>query len=63
MFATLYADLPTFTALLDHGADINAHDDEGATSLMWALSDVGKARALVERGAEVNARSAHGRTP
>src|SRR5215218_9072708 len=34
MFATLYADLATFTVLLDHGADINAHDDEGATALM-----------------------------
>ena len=63
MFATLYADMPTFTALLDHGADINAHDDEGATPLMWAISDLAKARALVGRGADVNARSAHGRTP
>ena len=63
MFATLYADMATFTVLLDHGADINAHDDEGATPLMWAISDVAKARTLIERGAEVNARSAHGRTP
>jgi ankyrin repeat protein len=63
MFATLYADMATFIALLDHGADINAHDDEGATPLMWAISDVAKARTLVERGADVNARSAHGRTP
>jgi ankyrin repeat protein len=63
MFATLYADLATFTVLLDRGADINAHDDEGATPLMWATSDAVKARTLVERGADVNARSAHGRTP
>jgi len=63
MFAALYADLATFTVLLDHGADINAHDDEGATPLMWAISDVAKARTLIERGADVNARSAHGRTP
>lgn len=63
MFATLYADLATFTVLLDRGADINAHDDEGTTPLMWAIADLAKARTLVERGAEVNARSAHGRTP
>ena len=63
MFATLYADMATFTALLNQGADINAHDDEGATPLMWAISHVAKARILVERGADVNARSAHGRTP
>ena len=46
MFATLYADMATFTALLNQGADINAHDDEGATPLMWAISDVAKARML-----------------
>jgi ankyrin repeat protein len=63
MFATLYADMATFTALFGLGADINAHDDEGATPLMWAISNAAKARALVERGADVNARSAHGRTP
>ena len=63
MFAALYADTATLTALLEHGADINAHDDEGATALMWSISDIAKARTLVERGAEVNARSAHGRTP
>lgn len=63
MFATLYADMATFTALLSRGADINAHDDEGATALMWSIFDVAKARMLVDRGAQVNARSAHGRTP
>jgi ankyrin repeat protein len=63
MFATLYADLATFSALLDHGADINAHDDGGATPLIWAISDSAKARTLIERGADVNARSATGRTP
>jgi ankyrin repeat protein len=63
MFAALYADAATFTALLDRGADINAHDDAGATALMWAISDPEKARILIERGADVNARSVQGRTP
>jgi len=62
MFAALYADLATVNDLLGRGADINAHDDEGATPLMWAIGDAAKARALIERGANVNARSTHGRT-
>ncbi|MEP6783516.1 MAG: ankyrin repeat domain-containing protein [Acidobacteriota bacterium] len=62
MFATLYADLATFTDPLGRGADVNAHDDEGATPLMWAIADAAKARVLIERGADVNARSTHGRT-
>jgi ankyrin repeat protein len=63
MYAVLHADAATVRELLDRGANPNARNDAGATSLMWAVSDVDKARALIEHGADVNARSDDGRTP
>jgi ankyrin repeat protein len=48
--------------LLDKGADVNARSAAGATALMWAATDLAKARLLIERGADVNAASESGRT-
>jgi ankyrin repeat protein len=47
--------------LLDHGADVNAKDGTGRTTLMWAAySDYVPAetvKLLIDRGADVNAKS------
>lgn len=63
MYAALYGDLASIRLMLDKGADVNAHNQAGGTSLMWALDDLEKARLLIEHGADVNARSDNGRTP
>jgi ankyrin repeat protein len=49
MSAVLYGDTASVGALLDGGADVNAHNDAGATALMWAVTDLEKTRRLVER--------------
>ncbi len=51
-------------SLLDHGADINARDDEGRTPLMTALSigHLAVAEALVDRGADVTISDNNGNT-
>lgn len=48
--------LPLVRALLDHGADVNARNEQGTTALMSAAADnyFGTATLLLERGAEVN---------
>ena len=51
--------------LLDHGAAIEAHDDQGYTALMYA-SNAGQdeaVRVLLARGADPNARDRQGSTP
>jgi ankyrin repeat protein len=52
--------------LLDHGADLNAKDDEGRTMLMLVAASqampLKSIEALIARGADVNATSAHGET-
>lgn len=63
MAAALYGDAPLVKTVLDAGADPNAANDAGVTPLMWAVSDIDKARMLVEAGADVRARSVDGRTP
>src|SRR5262249_25816280 len=63
MYAVLYGSADDVKRLLDAGADPKAHNDAGATALMWATDDFQKVRLLVERGAEGNARADDGRPP
>ena len=60
------ADAKSVRVLLDHGADVNAYDPTGRTSLMYAaISDmipVDVVRLLIERGADVNAKSKHSKS-
>jgi ankyrin repeat protein len=49
--------------LLDQGADVNATDHFGNTSLHLAMRYPEVVRLLLERGAQVNARNAFGDTP
>src|SRR5579884_1262590 len=63
MYATLYGDLASIRLILDKGADVNAHNQSGATALMWAVDDLEKTRVLIEHGADVNVRSDNRRTP
>ena len=62
MYAALYGDRESVRLVLDKGADVNAHNQAGATALMWAVDDLQKTRLLIERGADVNARSDNQRT-
>ena len=63
MFAALYGNTASVATLIQRGADVNAANDDGATALMWGVTDLEKARLLVEAGANVNAASADARTP
>lgn len=63
MYAVLYADVPTLERLLKEGVDVNKRNDDGATALMWAATDLDKTRLLVAHGADVSARSSDMRTP
>jgi ankyrin repeat protein len=48
--------------LLEHGAGVNLTSTNGATALMWSVTDIEKVRLLLARGANVNAASNRGRT-
>jgi len=63
MYAALYGDLASVRQLIDHGADVNASNDAGATALMWAIDDLDKVRLLLDHGADPNAMSVDSRTP
>ena len=63
MFAALYGNAHDVQLLLDAGADANAHNDAGATALLWAIDDAERTRVLLEYGADPNARSEDGQTP
>lgn len=63
MQAAMYGDAALLGYLLDHGAEVNATNDDGATALMRAAGDYDKVNVLLERGAKVDAKSALGRTP
>ena len=63
MYAALDGDPASVRLMLDKGANVNAHNQAGATALMWAVDNLEKTRLLIERGADVNARSDDRRTP
>lgn len=51
-------------ALLDHGADIDAHDDKGWTPLIFAVARkrIDVVAKLIDRGADMDARNSDGYT-
>ncbi|MEO6259824.1 MAG: ankyrin repeat domain-containing protein [Thermoanaerobaculia bacterium] len=52
--------------LIEHGANVNAKDQNGSTPLLLAASQCGQTallKALLKAGADVNARAAGGATP
>ncbi len=51
----VYGDAALAKALLDNGADVNAADLDGVTSLIWAVRDDAIAGLLIDRGANINA--------
>lgn len=63
-FADNEVELHALEALLDHGADINAQDDNGNTALMHAVKngEVAAVKLLLERGAKVDIEDKGGST-
>src|SRR5262249_17821282 len=49
--------------LMDHGANVNAVDEDGNTALQVAVQHVGLVRMLISRGASVNTRNVRDNTP
>ncbi len=62
MYTAAVGSVEAMTLLLDHGADVNAANNAGATALMWAATDVDKVRLLLARGANAKVVSQRGRT-
>ncbi|HLK61612.1 MAG TPA: ankyrin repeat domain-containing protein, partial [Chthonomonadaceae bacterium] len=64
MRAAQVGDATISQVLLDHGAVVNAQDDEGKTALMFAAEKgyTPVVRLLLERGASLDARTAEGAT-
>lgn len=58
-------DLPCVVTLLNAGADVNTHDDNGATALHYAATrhDSKLVGLLLESGAALNARDSSGQLP
>jgi ankyrin repeat protein len=63
MHAAAFGNLEIMKILIEKGADVNAHNNAGATALLWCARDPEKARLLVGKGAHVNVQSKQGRTP
>jgi ankyrin repeat protein len=57
MYAAAYASAPDVRLLLEAGADVNAANLFGSTTLMWAAGDPAKVRLLLDGGAAPNARA------
>jgi ankyrin repeat protein len=62
MYAAVAGSLDAMRYLIEKGADVNAHNNLGATALIWSATDLAKVRLLVEHGADVNAATGRGRT-
>jgi ankyrin repeat protein len=54
MRGALFADVEAMRVLVAHGAKASARGGNGASPLLRAVHDLGKARLLLERGAPVN---------
>ena len=63
MYAAEVGSLEAMTALVDHGAVVNAQNAFGSTALMWSVPDPKKVRLLLDHGADVNKTAKSGRTP
>lgn len=63
MRAAIYADADLMQVLVEHGADVNHANHDGATALMYSSGDLAKVRLLLDKGAKVDAKSRLGRTP
>jgi len=63
MHAAAYGSPEAVKLLVDHGADVNAHNQFDATALIWGANDPAKASMLIAKGADVNAKTLQGRTP
>jgi len=63
--AVAAGDIPKLRMLLDQGAEINARNKEGETTLMVAALEgrTDMVRFLIEKGADLNARDGVGATP
>jgi ankyrin repeat protein len=64
LFSAREGDIPTATAMLDAGVDVNYGDVDNATALIVAIMNkqFTFARFLIDRGADVNSVDAAGRT-
>lgn len=64
MRAAQVGDMAIARILLDHGAAVNAQDDEGMTAFMFAVKrgNTPLMRLLLDKGASLNARTAEGVT-
>jgi ankyrin repeat protein len=62
MHAALNTGTESMKILLEHGADPNLRNNEGATALIWAADDAAKVKLLLAAGADVTPKTKHGGT-
>ena len=64
---SMFGDAKAVKYMLDHGADVNAVNEQAYSPLMYAagsdLIPLEEAKLLIERGANINAKDLLGRTP
>ena len=52
MNAAAVGSVDAMKLLLDHGAGVNLTSTNGATALMWCVTEIEKVRLLLARGAQ-----------